>query len=204
MMVFFRIASESPNIRKISLMLEQTGLPCVTKFVAPGENGLPDPEFARISPNGTAPAMVDVDTGATLFESGAILYYLAEKSGRLLPSRASARADAIKWLMFEAANVCPTMIELHHYLLNDSGQYPQEIFLRYRRRLTHYCAMLDRQLEDREYLAGDLSIADVALYPWTAALPDMAEIDLKAYPHLSRWASLLDERLAGPVAVARS
>lgn len=194
MIIFFRIPGESPNMRKISLMLEETALPYVVKFVEPRKNEALDEEFAKISPTGTTPAIMDTDTGASLFESGAILYYLAEKSGKLLPSRLEVRANVIKWLMFEAANVCPTMIELHHYVMNDSGELPAAIFQRYKNRLAQYCAILDKQLQDREYLAGQYSIADVALYPWTVILEDMAEINLGDYSHLNNWAKIITNR----------
>ena len=194
MIIFFRIPSESPNMRKISLMLEETALPYVVKFVEPHKSEVLDAEFVKISPNGTTPAILDTDTGVTLFESGAILYFLAEKSGKLLPSSLSVRADVIKWLMFEVANVCPTMIELHYYVMNDSGEIPGAIFQRYKNRLAQYCAILDKQLEDREYLAGQYSIADVALYPWTVTLEDMAEINLGDYPNLNNWAKAISNR----------
>ena len=197
MIIFFRIPSESPNMRKISLMLEETALPYVVKFVEPRKSGkseVLDAEFAKISPNGTTPAIVDTDTGTTLFESGAILYFLAEKSGKLLPSNLKVRADVIKWLMFEVANVCPTMIELHHYVMNNSGELPDAIFQRYKNRLAQYCSILDEQLEGREYLTGQYSIADVALYPWTVTLEDMAEINLGDYPNLNNWAKAISKR----------
>ena len=196
MIIFFRIPSESPNMRKISLMLEEAALPYVVKFVEPRKTEALDVEFAKISPNGTTPAIVDTDTGTTLFESGAILYFLAEKSGKLLPSSLGARADVIKWLMFEVANVCPTMIELHHYVMNDSGELPDTIFQRYKNRLAQYCSILDKQLEDREYLAGQYSIADVALYPWMVTLEDMAEISLDDYPNLNNWTQAISKRSA--------
>lgn len=195
MIIFFRIPSESPNMRKISIMLEETALPYVVKFVEQGKTReVLDAEFAEISPNGTTPAIVDTDTGTTLFESGAILYFLAEKSGKLLPAHLRARADTIKWLMFEVANVCPTMIELHHYVMNDSGELPDTIFQRYKRRLAQYCSILDKQLENREYLAGEYSIADIALYPWMVAMEDMAEINVGDYPNLNHWAKAISNR----------
>lgn len=196
MIIFFRIPSESPNMRKISLMLEETALPYVVKFIEPHKTKALDPEFAKISPNGTTPAIVDTDTGTALFESGAILYFLAEKSGKLLPSGLGVRANVIKWLMFEVANVCPTMIELHHYVMNDSGAIPDVIFQRYKNRLAQYCSILDKQLEDREYLAGQYSIADVALYPWMVTLEDMAEITLGDYSNLNNWAKTISNRSA--------
>jgi GST-like protein len=177
-------------------MLAETALPYVVKFVEPRKNEVLNAEFSKISPNGTTPAIVDTGTGTTLFESGAILYFLAEKSGKLLPAHLGTRADAIKWLMFEVANVCPTMIELHHYVMNDSGEFPAAIFQRYKRRLAHYCSILDKQLEDRDYLAGEYSIADIALYPWMVTLEDMAEINLGDYPNLNSWAKAISDRSA--------
>ena len=194
MIIFFRIASESPNMRKISLMLEETALPHVVKLVESNKNEVLDAEFSKISPNGTVPAIVDTDTGATLFESAAILYFLAEKCGKLLPADLVARADVIKWLMFEAANVCPTMIELHHYVMSDSEALPDTIFQRYKNRLAQYCAILDRQLDGRAYLASQYSIADIALYPWMVTLKDMAEIDLDEYVHLKNWTQTIGAR----------
>lgn len=194
MIIFYRILSESPNIRKILLMLEEVGLPYVVELLELNNNGKFDTEFFTINPNGTVPAILDTDTGISIFESGAILYYLAEKSGKLLPSNLQNRAEVVKWLMFEVANMCPTMIELHHYVLNDSGEFPDSIFQRYKSRLTQYCAILDKQLETSEFLGGEYSIADVALYPWTVILEDMADINLNDYPNLTRWATAIDNR----------
>jgi len=196
MIIFYRVPSDSPNMRKISLMLEETALPYVVKVVEPSNSEARDADFDRISPNGTAPAILDTDTGTALFESGAILHYLAEKSGKLLPAHSVARAEAMKWLMFEVANVCPTMVELHHYVMNDAGEFPDAIFQRYKRRLAKFCAILDQQLAGREHLAGEYSIADIALYPWMVTLEDFADIQLSDYPHLSRWAQAIGNRPA--------
>ncbi|MDH5183014.1 MAG: glutathione binding-like protein, partial [Gammaproteobacteria bacterium] len=129
-----------------------------------------------------------------LFESTAILYYLAEKSGHLLPKMIEHRSKVIKWLSFEAANMCPAMIELHHYIMNDDGDVPDIIFQRYKDKLVQYSSILDQQLSDRDYLADEYSIADIALFPWTAALEDMAEISLSDYPNLERWATRINLR----------
>ena len=194
MIIFYRIASESPNIKKISLMLEELGLPYAIKNIDPHNNAEWDPEFSRCSPTGTVPAIVDTDTGVGLFESTAILHYLAEKSGSLLPEMIEQRSEVIKWLSFEAANMCPTMIELHHYIMNDDGEVPDIIFQRYKDKLVQYSSILNQQLADRDYLADDYSIADIALFPWTAALEDMAEISLSDYPNLERWATKINLR----------
>lgn len=192
MIIFYRSPNESPNMKKVSIMLNETGLPYVEKIVNSDENG---EEFSKISPNGTTPAIVDTDTSATLFESGAILLYLAEKSGKLLPSNENTRANALKWLMFEAANVCPTIIELHHYILNDFGQYPDSVLERYKQRLKNYCTILNERLKDSKYLAGEYSIADIILHPWTVTLKDIAEIDIADYPYLNNWTMTINEHL---------
>lgn len=194
MIIFYRLKSESPNMRKISLMLEEIKLPHVVKFIEPHNSEKFDSEFVKISPSGTVPAIVDTDTGVTLFESGAILYYLAEKTQTLLPSNLRDRAEVIKWLMFEAANVCPTMIELHHYIMNDSGEFPDSLFQRYKSKIAQYCSILNAQLEDRLYLSGKYSIADIALFPWTVTLEDIADISLTDYPNLDNWAATISRR----------
>ncbi len=194
MIVLYTMHSESPNIRKVSIMLEETGLPYTVKRVDKQSDGRYPDEFLAISPNTTVPAIVDTDTGITLFESGAILCYLAEKTGKLLPENIQARAEAIQWLMFEVANVGPVMGELYHYLLMDYGEIPDAILQRYKDRLVRYCRILDQQLSAGEYLCGEYSIADIALYPWTIILEDMAEINLDDYPNLKNWATTISRR----------
>ena len=192
MIIFYRILSESPNIEKVSLMLKETGLDHEVKMVNT-HDGV-DAELAAISPNGTFPAIVDTDTGATVFESGAILHYLAEKSGMLLPSNSKDRAESMKWLMFEVSNVSPIMLELYHYLLNDAGDLPAFVFDRYKNMLRQFCRILEIQLNQRDYLAGEFSIADIALYPWMVTLEDMAEINVEDYPNLNRWTASIQRR----------
>lgn len=196
MIDFYRLYSDSPNIRKISIMLDELALPYTIRYVDKQSDGTLSPEFLAINPNATVPAIVDTDTGVTLFESGAILIYLAEKTGKLLPAKLAERAEVVKWLMFEVANMCPMMIELYHYMLSDTGDITPGIFQRYKDKLTRYCGILDRQLEGRDYLCSEYSIADIALYPWTAILEDMAEININDYPHLRRWVSTMERRKA--------
>lgn len=186
MITFYRIPSESPNIRKISLMLEAIALPHKVVNIQHDEI---NEEFSAISPNGTFPAIADSETGAAIFESAAILLYLAEKAGKLLPTDPRGRADVIKWLSFEAANVGPTIAELHHYLLHDDGNVPDFVFQRYKNRLTNYCDILEKQLQQKAYLCDEYSIADVALAPWTVTFEDFADIDLHDYPNISKWSN---------------
>ena len=150
------------------------------------------------------PAIVDKETGINLFESGAILHYLAERSGKLLPVDLQGRAEVVQWLMFEVANVCPTMVELYHYMLLDGDEISDAVLQRYKDKIARYCAILDRQLDGREYLCGDYSIADVALYPWSVILEDMAEVDLGDYPNLKSWATAIGLRSAAQPAAQRA
>lgn len=196
MFIFYTTRSESPNLRKISIMLEEIGLPYTVKHVEKQSNGKFAADFVAINPNATVPAIIDTDTDITLFESGAILYYLAEKTKRLLPTNLKDRAEVMKWLMFEVANMCPAMVELYHYILMDSGEIPAAVLQRYRDKLVRYCSILNQQLDGREYLCGEYSIADIALYPWSVILEDMAEINLGDYPNLKNWASTIGNRSA--------
>lgn len=205
MIIFYTMHSESPNIRKISIMLAEIGLPYTVKRVEKQSNGEFPADFVAINPNATVPAIVDTDTGITLFESGAILYYLAEKTRKLLPTNLKDRAEAVKWLMFEVANMCPSMIELYHYMLIDSEEIPDAIPQRYKDKLVRYCSILNQQLDGREYLCGEYSIADIALYPWSVILEDMAEINLGDYPNLKNWATIIGNRSAAqPAAMSFS
>jgi len=181
-------------MRKITILLHEIGDKYAVKYIDPHDASLNDPDFIAISPTRMLPALFDSDNSVALFESGAILQYLAEKSGRFLSSDKYQRAETIKWVMFEAANLCPAMIELHHYLLSDEGNLPASIFDRYKSKVTQYCDILDRQLQSRDYLAGEYSIADMAIYPWTVALEDLADINLNNYKNLSAWINRLDLR----------
>ncbi len=195
MIDFYTIHSASPNVRKIMIMLAETGLPHAVRRLDKSGGRLPD-SFFVISPNGTVPAIVDHASGQAVFESAAILQYLAEKAGKLLPSSPIARADVIKWLIFEASNVGPVMGELFHYLVKTADDISEVHLQRYRDKLASYCAILDQQLANKAYLCGDYSIADIALYPWSAVMEDMAEISLSDYPNLSGWAARIDARPA--------
>ncbi|MGV8933953.1 MAG: glutathione S-transferase family protein [Gallionellaceae bacterium] len=196
MITLYALPSDSPNIRKITLMLDETGLPYTIRRVDKQSNGELAGDFIKINPNATVPAIEDKDTGAVIFESGAILYYLAEKSGKLLPKDLKDRADMIKWLMFEVANMGPTMAELHHYLLKYHDEVPEVILQRYKNKIAQYCSILNQQLIGREFICGDRSIADIALYPWTIIFEDMADLKISDYPNLLNWESRMANRLA--------
>lgn len=196
MITFYRIPGDSPNMRKVALMLGETALPYTIMQVEKQDNGQLAEAFRRINPNATVPAITDQETGVTLFESGAILHYLAEKTGQLLPTALRSRAEVMKWLMFEVANVGPVMGEVYHYLLTDTGHLPGVVLERYKSKLVNYATLLDTQLQGRDYLCGEYSIADIALYPWTLIWEDMSDVSLATYPNLSKWANTISERPA--------
>jgi len=195
MITLYTLGSLSPNIRKVTIMLEETALPYTVHVLEKHSGHTIAAEFNRINPNATVPAIVDSDTGSTLFESGAILYYLAEKSGQLLPTELPRRAEVMKWLMFESANMGPVMGELFHYVLDDEALAAKHL-QRYKNRIAQYCTILDQQLAGREYLGHDYSIADIALYPWMAILSDMADVELNDFTNLKRWSTTLGKRSA--------
>lgn len=196
MIILYTMQSASPNIRKISMMLKETGLQYSVKQMEKQSNGELPNEFLAINPNATVPAILDQDNGAIIFESGAILHYLAEKSGKYLPYDLKARGAALKWLMFEVANMGPTMGELFYYMLHAADEIADVHLQRYKDKVAQFCTILDLQLEEGEYLCGKYSIADIAFYPWYDVLEEMADVNLNNYPRLGNWAAMISKRPA--------
>jgi len=195
-------AFDTPNGRKISVALEEMGLPYEVHIVDIGQGQQFDPAFLRISPNNKIPAIVDTDGpgGApiSVFESGAILVYLAEKTGRFLPQDPVARVAVFEWLMFQMGGFGPAPGQVHHFIgLKDEDQrrYGLERFMAETRRLY---GVMDRRLAHRAFFAGDLSIADYAIVGWVWRHA-RHQIDLAEFPHVQRWYQAM---LARP-AVAR-
>ena len=175
----------TPNGRKVSILLEELGLPYTAHAVNIGKDEQFAPDFLKISPNNKIPAIVDHDTGVSQFESGAIMIYLAEKTGQFLPTEVKARAEVMQWLMWQMGGFGPMLGQAHVFLKFNRGlsQPAEERFAKEAKRLY---GVLDRQLADHEYVAGDYSIADMAIFPW-AARHDWHEIDLTAFPNVLRW-----------------
>ena len=187
----------TPNGRKVSIMLEEVGLPYAVHDVNIGNGDQYGPEFLAISPNNKIPAIVDQDgpNGEPLpmFESGAILIYLAEKTGKLLPADPEPRFRVLQWLMFQMGGVGPMFGQNHHFRL-DSVDDPYGLD-RYAKETARLYGVMDKHLGSGEYFAGDYSIADIAVYPWVARHP-RHKTELGDYPHVKRWYDLLGERPA--------
>ena len=179
----------TPNGHKITIFLEETGLPYTIRPVNIGRGEQFAPEFLRISPNNRIPAIVDhapADRGEplALFESGAILQYLAEKTGRFLPADLRGRCECLQWLYWQMANLGPMAGQTHHFRIYATEKIPYAID-RYVRETGRLYAVLDRRLADREYIAGPYTIADMASYPWIR--PERQGQNLDDFPHLKRW-----------------
>jgi GST-like protein len=176
----------TPNGRKVSIMLEACGLAYEAHPIDIGKGEQLHPEFLAISPNNKIPAIVDRDNGWSLFESGAILIYLAERTGLLLPTEPRRRMATLEWLMWQMGGIGPFLGQAHHFLKFNPGKapYAEERYANEARRLY---GVADRQLAEREWLAGDdLTIADIATWPWISRF-EWQRIDMAEFPHVRRW-----------------
>ncbi len=189
----------TPNGYKPLMFLEETELPYNAVPVNIGKGEQFNPEFLRISPNNRIPAIVDhapEGGGApvSLFESGAILLYLAEKSGKFLPADLAGRVEVLQWLFWQMAGLGPMLGQNHHF----SGYAPEKIpyaIERYVKETSRLYAVLDRRLADRAFIAGDYSIADMASYPWIVPHESQQQ-NLDDFPNLKRWFETVGARPA--------
>jgi GSH-dependent disulfide-bond oxidoreductase len=184
----------TPNGRKVSIMLEEVGLPYTVQSVDITKNEQFAPAFLKIAPNNRIPAIVDRDSGQTLFESGAILMYLARKTGKLWPASGDGHWRTIEWLMWQMAGFGPMLGQTHHFVKYNKGKapYAEERYLAETKRLY---GVLDRRLADVPYVAGDYSIADIAIWPWATRF-EWQTIDLKDFPNVARWYTTIAARPA--------
>jgi GST-like protein len=176
----------TPNGRKVSIMLEECGLPFRVHPIDITKDEQFRPEFLAISPNNKIPAIVDQDSGQSVFESGAILIWLAEKTGLFLPSAPAARITALEWLMFQMGGVGPMLGQAHHFLKYNPGKAPYAE-QRYGAEAKRLYGVLDRRLAQERYLAGqELTIADFATWPWLSRW-EWQGVDLAEFAHVRRW-----------------
>jgi GST-like protein len=185
----------TPNGRKISIALEELGLPYRVHKIDITKGDQRSPEFTKISPNQKIPAIVDIDTGISLMESGAILMYLAGKTGQLLPEDKEQYWEVIQWLMWQKAHFGPMLGQALHYLKFNRGksEYSEE---RFRQEAHRLYSVLDGQLKNRSYIAcDDFTIADIAIWPW-AARHEFQTVDLHNYPNVLKWYLRVAERPA--------
>jgi GSH-dependent disulfide-bond oxidoreductase len=185
----------TPNGYKVSIALEELALPYAMRVLDLAQHEQKQDWFLAINPNGRIPAIVDHDAGDfAVFESGAILVYLAEKTGRLLPPDPQGRSRVLQWLMFQMAGIGPMMGQANVFYRYLPEKIPVAID-RYQGEVKRLFRVLDRQLEHHEYLAGDYSIADIANWAWvrTARWSGVAFDDL---PHLNRWVAQIRARPA--------
>ena len=175
----------TPNGRKASIMLEEVGLPYTAHAVDISKDEQFKPEFLKISPNNRIPAIVDRDNGLHLMESGAILIYLADKTGKLLPKDADKRYRVIEWLMWQMGGPGPMLGQVHHFVKYNKGKapYAEERYLKEAHRLY---GVLDRRLAGREFVADEYSIADIAIWPWISRF-EWQTIDMGQYANVKRW-----------------
>ncbi len=189
----------TPNGHKVHIALEELGLPYAVHAVDIGEGDQFKPEFLKISPNNRIPAIVDRDgpkgKPISLFESGAILIYLAEKAGKLLAPKGNARYHAVQWLMFQMGGIGPMLGQAHHFRTYAPEQIPYAVE-RYTNEAKRLYGVLDKQLAGNAFAAGaNYSIADMAIFPWTAR-HEWHQVNLADFPNVKRWYDAINARPA--------
>lgn len=175
----------TPNGRKVSIMLEELAIPYTVHPIDITKDAQFAPDFLAISPNNKIPAIVDNETGIHLMESGAILLYLADKTGKFAPTEEKARWEMMEWLMFQMASVGPMLGQAHHFHRFNPGKapYAEDRYINETKRLY---GVLDKRLAGREYILADYSIVDIATWPWISRY-EWQGIDLNYYPNVKRW-----------------
>jgi GSH-dependent disulfide-bond oxidoreductase len=201
-------ALTSPNVQKIYLMLEETKLPYKEHFIDVWKGDQYDPEFIKINPNSKVPAIVDHEGPGgkpyTVIESGAILMYLAEKTGKFLPTDMKKKYDALQWLMIQMTGVGPMFGQLFHFKMFAPKDKDNSYSLaRFQTEVKRLYEVLEKRLGEVPYLGGDeYSIADIATFPWTRA-HDLHGVKWEDNPNLARWFNAINERPAAQVMIAK-
>jgi GST-like protein len=200
-------ALTSPNVQKIYIMLEETGLPYREHYVDVWKGDQYNPDYLKINPNNKIPAIVDTDGPGgrpyPVFESGAILMYLADKTGRFLPKDTAARYEVIQWLMIQLTGVGPMFGQLTHFKLFAPKGADDYALRRYQSEVRRLYGVLEKRLGETPYLGGsDYSIADIATFPWTRN-HDGQGVPWHDKPNLSRWFEAIAQRPAVKAALAK-
>lgn len=188
----------TPNGHKVHIMLEEVGLEYRVHPININEGDQFDPEFLAISPNNKMPAIVDQDgpdgKPYSLFESGAILMYLADKTGQLMPTDMAGRYNVVQWLMFQMGSIGPLLGQTHHFRVYAPEPIPYAVD-RYTREAGRLYGVMDRRLAESEFLAGEYSIADIACFPWLRR-PERQGQRHEDFPNLKRWFDTIAARPA--------
>ena len=184
----------TPNGRKVSIMLEELGLPYRVFPIDITAGDQHRPEFISFSPNNKIPAIIDYDTGTKMMESCAILMYLAKKTGRLISPAGDQYWEEMQWLMFQAGHIGPMLGQTHHFVKFNPGKapYAEE---RYRAENTRLYRVLENRLQGREFICNTYSIVDIATWPWISRY-EFQQMDLNDFPRLKDWYLSISERPA--------
>lgn len=186
----------TPNGRKASIMLEETGLPYTVQVVDIERGDQRRPDFLALNPNNKIPVIVDLERGRTVFESGAILFYLAERSGVLRPAAGEEHGTTLQWVLFQAAHLGPTLGQVWNWKIFADERLPP-VIARFEREADRVLRVLDGRLSGNAYLAGArYGIADVMTFPWIQVVEPELKLDLGPYPHLRRWFETIAARPA--------
>jgi len=184
----------TPNGRKVSILLEELGIEYTVKSIDITKDEQFAPEFLAISPNNRIPAIVDHDTNISMMESGAIMQYLAEKTGQFLSTDSTQRWATLEWLNWQMGGLGPMAGQTHHFVKYNKGksEYAEN---RYQNETRRLYGVLEKRLSNHDFIAGDYSIADMACWPWISRF-EWQEIDITEYKNLTRWYTQIAERPA--------
>jgi len=177
---------QTPNGHKASIMLEEAGLPYRVHVIDIEADEQHRPDFLALNPNNKIPVIVDADRHRTVFESGAILFYLADRTGVLQPRTDDEQLTTLQWTLFQAAHVGPTLGQLWNFKIFAAEKIPS-VIARFERESHRVLGVLDRRLAQRAHLVGDYGIADVMTWPWIHAAVTKIGLTIDAFPQLSRW-----------------
>jgi GSH-dependent disulfide-bond oxidoreductase len=182
---YILFTAPTPNGFKISIALEELGLPYEARALKFSKLEQKEAAYLKLNPNGRIPTLVDVEENFAIFESGAILLYLARKTGKLMPASSRAQSEVIQWLMFQVGGLGPMQGQANVFVRYFPEELPS-VIQRYQKETRRLFEVLDRRLADREFICGDFSIADIAAWPWVRSYK-WARVSVESLDHLNRW-----------------